>query len=605
LIHFYKRGMVDEDYSYILVEQYATEVLDFSSQYGSDHSISYTAHNITGMPTKFPSYGDFSQTYVMRDYGPWWTESPSGKVWRTRYKCPKRRKIQSGNFIDIKYEHSVYPIRIHIYETYNPGGVSAIWAGNCRGDWKLLWESTSATEAASQRPRIFSPPLQQTSFKTKLIRIEFNQSELPYYTEIDAVALLGTLDPISNEAKVNKLLPDKMGKIMQSIVDRRLHILPQNTTEILENCHKQLHPAAMKQFTQKLSQREKSAESHLGYFCVLPYEILMSIFGYLDLRSLVQISAVSKQFRELSYDPYLYRTVDLRDIFNLTSDKTLDWLRPRCSNLSALDMSWCGNYGKIKPSSFVEFLEYAGPSLQFLRLDNCHVATRDVLEAIVRNAKNLKDLSLGNCHLLNLVDFHVLTGLTNLESLNLYRTTVGQSTVLSILCGNRNIRNLCLACCPNIDGDDICIVLSHCQTELECLDLWRCSSLTDRGILNLATCSKLRDLDIGWCLGIQVVTGALVHLIESCPELQRLYLTAHRQTGDRELIAVAKLKHLEQLDILGNRNVTLSTIQELLAAVPSLKLLDASFCELGDSNVLQLRRDYPNVDIKWSFTDVN
>ena len=33
------------------------------------------------------------------------------------------------NFIDIKYEHSVYPIRIHIYETYNPGGVTAIWAG--------------------------------------------------------------------------------------------------------------------------------------------------------------------------------------------------------------------------------------------------------------------------------------------------------------------------------------------------------------------------------------------------------------------------------------------------------------------------------------------
>ena len=32
------------------------------------------------MPSKFPSYGDFSQTYVMRDYGPWWTECPSGQV---------------------------------------------------------------------------------------------------------------------------------------------------------------------------------------------------------------------------------------------------------------------------------------------------------------------------------------------------------------------------------------------------------------------------------------------------------------------------------------------------------------------------------------------
>jgi hypothetical protein len=52
--------------------QYASEVLDFSTQYGSDNSISYTAHNIVGVPTKFPAYGDFSQTFVMRDYGPWW-----------------------------------------------------------------------------------------------------------------------------------------------------------------------------------------------------------------------------------------------------------------------------------------------------------------------------------------------------------------------------------------------------------------------------------------------------------------------------------------------------------------------------------------------------
>lgn len=47
------------------------------------------------------------------------------------------------------------------------------------------------------------------------------------------------------------------------------------------------------------------------------------------------------------------------------------------------------------------------------------------------------------------------------------------------------------------------------------------------------------------------------------------YIILHcRQTGDRELIAVSKLKHLEQLDILGNRNVTLSTIQ---VALPTFK----------------------------------
>lgn len=50
------------------VFQFASEVVDFSSQYGSDISISYTASNLTGKPSKFPNYGDFPQSYVMVIY---------------------------------------------------------------------------------------------------------------------------------------------------------------------------------------------------------------------------------------------------------------------------------------------------------------------------------------------------------------------------------------------------------------------------------------------------------------------------------------------------------------------------------------------------------
>ena len=45
-------GEKQGDYTYYVVEQFVSEVLDFSSQYGSDASISYTAHNIVGKPTK-------------------------------------------------------------------------------------------------------------------------------------------------------------------------------------------------------------------------------------------------------------------------------------------------------------------------------------------------------------------------------------------------------------------------------------------------------------------------------------------------------------------------------------------------------------------------
>lgn len=56
---------VDDNDTCSVIEQYATDVRSFSSQYGSEISISYTAYNICGKPSKFPAYGDFPQTFVM------------------------------------------------------------------------------------------------------------------------------------------------------------------------------------------------------------------------------------------------------------------------------------------------------------------------------------------------------------------------------------------------------------------------------------------------------------------------------------------------------------------------------------------------------------
>jgi len=47
------------------IEQFVHDVHGFSSQYGSSISISYTALNIVGPPSKFPDYGDFPQAFVM------------------------------------------------------------------------------------------------------------------------------------------------------------------------------------------------------------------------------------------------------------------------------------------------------------------------------------------------------------------------------------------------------------------------------------------------------------------------------------------------------------------------------------------------------------
>lgn len=56
------------DVNFKYIQQYVCQVLDFSSQYGSDISISYTACNIVGKPSKFPNYGDFPQTFLLVSY---------------------------------------------------------------------------------------------------------------------------------------------------------------------------------------------------------------------------------------------------------------------------------------------------------------------------------------------------------------------------------------------------------------------------------------------------------------------------------------------------------------------------------------------------------
>jgi len=292
-------------------------------------------------------------------------------------------------------------------------------------------------------------------------------------------------------------------------------------------------------------------------------------------------------------------------VFHCVSSDTLRWLSPLSSRLTHLDLSWCGNYGSVNPDSLSAFLVSVSNTLTFLNLDNCHIATGNVVASIGSSLKNLSHLSLGNCHLLKPHDFLPLSALENLVSLNLYRTSVQQACVISILCNNRELRNLSLAACNNINGDEVCLILSHCQPQLRCLDLWRCSTLSGRGVASLALgCHLLEDLDLGWCLNVQASSGAILALTESCPNIKRIFLTAHRQTGDRELTALAKLTQLEQLDILGNRNVSLAAVRELLAAVTTLQLLDVSFChQLGEENIGELINQYPAVSIKWSFTD--
>ncbi|XP_054577906.1 F-box/LRR-repeat protein 4 isoform X6 [Eptesicus fuscus] len=106
------------------VVQYAKEVVDFSSHYGSENSMSYTMRNLAGVPNVFPSSGDFTQTAVFRTYGTWWDQCPSASL--PFKKTPPN--FQSQDYVELTFEQQVYPTAVHVLETYHPGAVIRILA---------------------------------------------------------------------------------------------------------------------------------------------------------------------------------------------------------------------------------------------------------------------------------------------------------------------------------------------------------------------------------------------------------------------------------------------------------------------------------------------
>ena len=67
-------------------------------------------------------------------------QSPGG-VFSTQIRGNSSKK-SSKEFIDLRFEHSVFVHGVYVYETLNPGSIIAIWAGNCKGKDKFYQNFT-------------------------------------------------------------------------------------------------------------------------------------------------------------------------------------------------------------------------------------------------------------------------------------------------------------------------------------------------------------------------------------------------------------------------------------------------------------------------------
>ncbi|XP_050000908.1 F-box/LRR-repeat protein 4 isoform X2 [Alexandromys fortis] len=545
------------------VVQYAKEVVDFSSHYGSENSMSYTMWNLAGVPNVFPSSGDFTQTAVFRTYGTWWDQCPSASL-------PFRRTpsdFQSQDYVELTFEHQVYPTAVHVLETYHPGAVIRILA--CSANpyspspptevrWEILW-SERPTKVNASQARQFKPCIKQINFPTNLIRLEVNSSLLDYYTELDAVVLHGTKD--------KPLL-----SLKTSLVDMN----------DLEDDYEEKDGCGMDGLNKKFSSAALGDGPNNGYFDKLPYELIQLILNHLSLPDLCRLAQTCRLLHQHCCDPLQYIHLNLQPYWAKLDDTSLEFLQARCALVQWLNLSWTGNRGFISVTGFSRFLKVCGSELLRLELSCSHFLNETCLEVISEMCPNLQDLNLSSCDKLPPQAFGHIAKLHGLKRLILYRTKVEIE-----------------------DYDVIASMIGAKCKNLRTLDLWRCKNFTENGIAELASgCVLLEELDLGWCPTLQSSTGCFARLARQLPNLQKLFLTANRSVCDTDIEELASnCTRLQQLDILGTRMVSPASLRKLLESCKDLSLLDVSFCSQIDNRaVLELNASFPKVFIKKSFT---
>ncbi|EDW00550.1 GH11799 [Drosophila grimshawi] len=594
-----------DEHSYYLA-QYVLGVHDFSSQYGIDYSISYTAANVIGRPSKYPTYGDYPEAFCMRTFGDWWHCAPSS----TREIQPQNLPaLPTHDFIVVYFEEFVIPKEVSIFETYNPGGVVRIWAYSITKRWTCLWEASSSDLNKfkgnfTREARRFAPTLKNTNILTKTLRIDFNHSRLNYYTQIDAILLYGRT---GSTRSMQQMLTPMVKRYKEDINSgpilcklRTLKFQP----SCRENCTVKLHEFINNDLSQFLKENQKVSEEQQlqssgpqSSLTDLPFEILLKILSYLDLKSLFCVGQVSRLFYEISTHPLLYCDLSLKPYWQLANSELLCTLARRATLLRKLDLSWCGGFGEVSPTEFKKFLTQRGDNLTHLRLNSCKFLNASCIETIGIVCDNLIELSLRNCGSdTPLLNFSCLANLKNLERLDLFQTAFESELLLSMLEGNRKLKHLNLAFCGvSVNMDNVAAHLATYNTQLVSLDMWKAHFLSARGLQSLARCHQLEELDLGWCMREANLGDGLYQLLTNCPKLKKLFLSAMRGITERDLTHIATLgKNLEQLDLMGVTHITHERAYDILVRCKKLKLLDLSFCD----NIMD--REHFNLIIDWS-----
>ena len=318
-------------------------------------------------------------------------------------------------------------------------------------------------------------------------------------------------------------------------------------------------------------------------FSALPNEIILHVFSYLKIVDILRCGQVSKRFRALSNDEYVWPKK-----FNLCYKKVpvgflQKLLESGCEYLSLSEAILKGTLN-LKKTSRLKYLSLSGfvlewnkenpekmlesnCSLEKLSLSKFHLSSKLINIISLQNGKTLRVLDLSKC-----------TFCTNEKNCTHFCsghsgqwTSVTRQSFKQILENCTELKEL------NLSSTELCeasvdILVSNLTSKIEKLDLFDIPCVGDKHVKTLVTrCNKLTDLNLGGETSItrQSLKYVIENLQSTLTKLNLQFTNVKFHLSD-----VYQLMNLEKLRLICYDNDGFGEIRRLKKMLSNVQIDD-------------------------------
>jgi len=308
---------------------------------------------------------------------------------------------------------------------------------------------------------------------------------------------------------------------------------PSNGSRSASSSHLEVPEGVENSKPQKPVRRPSNSENR----GILPENILVNIFQYLELHHLLRLRAVCLRWSEiLKKSPDLLRHLDLSIYNRKITDEVLTSIicpfvgdRPRY-----IDISNCFH---ITDEGFMALANTCGHNVIAWKMKSVWDVTASAILEMAGKATGLQEVDLSNCRkvsdtLLARIVGWVVPASTYAQQQNLNdKAAKGaikptMQTAAGVVFGCPQLKKLTLSYCKHVTDRSMHHIACYAAARLEQVDLTRCTTITDLGFQywGNAQFTRLRKLCLADCT--YLTDNAIVYLTNAAKQLQELDLVS-------------------------------------------------------------------------------